>query len=219
MSLDAGRVCEVHAPGPAPSPGEHQRGEVGSGYLLADGLVLTAYHVIEGAAAPCRVRLGGSDGWVEATEIAWSGDPPIDAALLRVPLALAGEAPRLGRLVGSERVACRALGFPRAQQGEGVRDTEAIAGKIDPLTMRKAGSWPSISKAACRCPTRLDARPGRASRGGPVRRTVAGRGRHRRSGPLRDRPPGGRAGQRAGRRRRLPGRHRRARRGPPARGR
>ncbi|MCA1697662.1 MAG: serine protease, partial [Actinobacteria bacterium] len=132
-------VVQVFAP-----LGQDGRGRKGTGYLLGDGLVLTARHVIEGACGPCEVRALGGDGWVAAT-VLWPGDEHGDGALLRVD-APVGDAVRvrLGRLAGDTRVACEATGFPWSQlqqrdQGA-ARRTEHLVGKID----RSSGQEPCV---------------------------------------------------------------------------
>ncbi len=71
--MDAARVVEVWVPG--------QR-RVGSGYLLADRLALTAYHVVQGAGNGARVEvrpLPAEPGpWLES-RVCWP-DRPVDLA-------------------------------------------------------------------------------------------------------------------------------------------
>jgi hypothetical protein len=136
----SGRVVEVFAP-----TGSGRRGRVGAGFLLGGGLVLSAGHVIEDAAGACQVRGLGSAGWTDA---AVAGDRDGDCALLRVAGAVGDvEWARLGRLVGDDRVACEATGFPWAQtkprDGAAVHATERLVGEVDRLSGREpgVGSW------------------------------------------------------------------------------
>src|SRR6187455_2204438 len=101
--LDRPHVVEVFCP-------RKDGNSFGSGYLVADGLVLTAGHVVSGR---CDVRPLGGDEWSDA-ELVWRGES-CDAALLRVG-GLSARAPAtFGRLATEDRAPCRALGFPLAQ--------------------------------------------------------------------------------------------------------
>lgn len=127
--MDARRVVEVFATDPD---------KAGSGYLVADHLILTAHHVVDGAAT-VHVRPLGTTDWLPAT-IDWSGCQDLDAALLGVAVCLPpGTVAALwGELRGSEQVGCTAVGFPDSQarrQGTVVfRDTEQLFGQVAPLT-------------------------------------------------------------------------------------
>jgi V8-like Glu-specific endopeptidase len=59
---DTDRVVQVFAP-----VGSDGRGNKGTGYLIGDGLVLTARHVIENATGPCEVRALGHTDWPMVT--------------------------------------------------------------------------------------------------------------------------------------------------------
>jgi tetratricopeptide (TPR) repeat protein len=145
MAVDERRVVQVFAPTGG------GKGVTGSGYLIANGLVLTAWHVVEGATGPCEVRALGCAGWVVAGK-PLLGDPECDAALLPVDLAAAvppGERPPgLGRLVTGARLACDAVGFPWAQltrdDAGPRRRTERIVAELDPLSGLAPGEAPSI---------------------------------------------------------------------------
>jgi len=123
------------------------RGRKGAGYLLGDGLVLTARHVITGAIGPCDVRPLGRTGWT-TTSVLWPGDEDGDGALLRVDGPV-GDVDRigLGRLVGNDRPACEAIGFPWAQLerrgGGSVRKSEHLVGEVDRFSGQEPGvaSW------------------------------------------------------------------------------
>jgi tetratricopeptide (TPR) repeat protein len=113
---------------------------VGSGYLVAPGLVLTARHVLEDATS-CHVRKVGEERW-HPTEIAWLGE--CDAALLRTTndeLVDPGAGPvALGRIAGRETVLCEGLGFPWAQETVTEGETEHLEGEIDPLSGLETGT-------------------------------------------------------------------------------
>ena len=117
---------------------------LGSGYLIADGLVLTAAHVLERAAGavarkgePAEVaRLGGD--WQPAT-VGWV-DARHDVAVLRCPGLRAGGGTRWGRLVGSDPLDWGAVGFPHASlDQETGRQPEHAYGRTSPISERPAG--------------------------------------------------------------------------------
>ncbi|HEX6354938.1 tetratricopeptide repeat protein [Actinophytocola sp.] len=123
-------------------------GKVGTGYLVADRLVLTAYHVA--AEGTVDVRPLGSATWTTA-KLAWPeqepdlvAHPEADAALLRItdpswqPPA-GREAVLWGRVAGHDRVPCVAVGFPDAQERNRTRDTKEIRGHVETLTGLKSG--------------------------------------------------------------------------------
>jgi tetratricopeptide (TPR) repeat protein len=104
----------------------------GSGYAIADDLVLTAGHVV--GAEGVAVRL--LDGTVLDAEVAWLGTGVGDAAVLRVPAAPWRGLPdsgalRWGKATGEAAVACRSWGYPKAQTTDGARDVEAMEGTVD----------------------------------------------------------------------------------------
>ncbi|WP_329587117.1 tetratricopeptide repeat protein [Kitasatospora sp. NBC_01250] len=125
--LDPQRVAEVIISTAA--KGGSRR--CGSGYLLARDLVLTAAHVLDGAAS-IRVRLNADqDGqWTARAQPAWS-DADLDIAVLRILEASVdppGPVPpvarvRFGRIVRPP-VECETMGFPRFK----VRDDAARPG-------------------------------------------------------------------------------------------
>jgi tetratricopeptide (TPR) repeat protein len=137
MSIES-RVVEVYARTPS-------QGIIGSGYLIADQLVLTARHVIRGASS-IEVRPLRTTEWLPAHSV-WSGDGEVDATLLRVdqPCRLKpGQLPvRWGSIVGAQDlISCSAVGFPSSQVRQSdmrdVRDTEHLVGHVAPLTQVKA---------------------------------------------------------------------------------
>lgn len=107
----------------------------GSGYVVANRLILTARHVIEpGGDVFVRTLASGHRLPCQAV---WAGRET-DAALLEIigslPAELRGMEPaELGRLIGLSRpVACTAVGFPWSQERpDGKRDTEQIRGEIN----------------------------------------------------------------------------------------
>jgi Tetratricopeptide repeat/Trypsin-like peptidase domain len=136
------RVSQIFVPD-APAGARN----VGSGYFVDARRVLTAAHVVGAVGSRARVRSLGQRDSVPA-DVSWR-DEDHDLALLEltgdgVPGA-DWEPAVLGVVEGNDRIACRAVGFPDAQihrrdEGQLVRDTEAIQGQIDPLTGVKAGS-------------------------------------------------------------------------------
>ncbi|MGI8330396.1 hypothetical protein ACRYCC_10565 [Actinomadura scrupuli] len=139
----------------------------GTGYLVGDGLVLTALHVVaQGApaaeptaeqtsAGPIRphggitVRILGTDRWLDS-ELVWplNGETAaVDAALLRITDItgdgrLTPPAARWGRPVTAAMMDCHSTGFPVAQRRFGnVRDTEELHAQVAPLTRSRDGHF------------------------------------------------------------------------------
>jgi hypothetical protein len=132
MGFEAASVAEVYAPTGGTAA------DFGSGYLVADGLVLTARHIVERSSGPCQVRFVGQEHWSDAAGV-WRGMGACDAALLRIAQREPRAPARLGRLATGARAECRALGFPLAQARGRVRDTEEIVGEVAPLSAYKSG--------------------------------------------------------------------------------
>ncbi|MFJ4790054.1 trypsin-like peptidase domain-containing protein [Streptomyces sp. NPDC088794] len=149
-TLAAGRAVEVYR------PRETGGYATGTGFLLDDGLVLTAGHVAGPAGGRALVRMPGrNDRW---TTVLWHrhDKPPgtgVDAALLRfdggaVP-GPPGGLPTLGwgRLAGTRGTrAAEAVGFPAGMNliTEGTltfRDSAHITGEITPGSRLKAGRY------------------------------------------------------------------------------
>lgn len=128
----------------------------GTGYLVADRLILTALHSVLGGGG-LEVRPLGADApkWV-AAEVLWptvtpdlGREPQADGALIRITdpgwqPPPGGEPVRWGRIDGTvvrdERLKCVAVGFPRSELRDGgVRDTKEIRGHVETLTGLKSG--------------------------------------------------------------------------------
>lgn len=127
---------------------------VGSGYLVTDGLVLTAAHVVGDDTVIVR-RVSGRRPMHEfAGVVVWS-DAGADIAVVRLDGSAGDEAPagllplRYGRVDG--HVACEALGFPRFKlrqdapaagvtQQDWYRDTHQAIGTIAPLSNLRQGT-------------------------------------------------------------------------------
>ncbi|MFF5014558.1 hypothetical protein [Streptomyces sp. NPDC001165] len=129
---------------------------VGTGYLITDRLVLTAFHNVE-TSGDLEVRalepVGATD-WV-AAELIWPQTPPdvlrnpeADAALIRIKdpkwVPPTTEPVRWGTIGGGsvvydEALTVAGLGFPQSEvRDDGVRDTKHIGGRIEPLTGLKS---------------------------------------------------------------------------------
>ncbi|MBD0424564.1 trypsin-like peptidase domain-containing protein [Streptomyces sp. TRM S81-3] len=131
------RVVEVWA-------GDRHGVSYGSGYAVADDLVLTARHVLD-KGPPYRVRLFGDEREKDA-RVAWLPTGTLDAALLRVASSPWRNAPDSGALrwgrVGDSGVECCAHGFPRAQQrADGSREAETLEGRISRTTGALGGRY------------------------------------------------------------------------------
>ncbi|MFE9602648.1 tetratricopeptide repeat protein, partial [Streptomyces hokutonensis] len=147
MAVDVRRVVEIWNPVGKCS---------GTGYLVADDIVLTALHNVLGCGA-LEVRTLGSDSKWLAAEVLWplteppdlEREPQADGALVRITdpgwVRPAGVEPvRWGRIDGGPvvadegRLACVAVGFPRSEVRDGIRDTKEIRGHIERLTGLKS---------------------------------------------------------------------------------
>ncbi|MFI9760888.1 tetratricopeptide repeat protein [Streptomyces sp. NPDC051963] len=128
----------------------------GTGYLVADRLVLTALHNVL-RCGTLEVRGLGRDAKWAAAEVLWpqtplpdpEREPGADGALVRITDPAwqppsGAEPVRWGRIDGTvvrdeQRLTCVAVGFPRSEVRDGVRDTKEIRGHIETLTGLKSG--------------------------------------------------------------------------------
>ncbi|MFD4561632.1 tetratricopeptide repeat protein, partial [Streptomyces sp. NPDC058469] len=148
MAVDVRRVVEIWNPVGKCS---------GTGYLVADDIVLTALHNVLGCGFLEVRGLDGDSKWL-AAEVLWplaeppdlEREPQADGALVRITdpgwVPPAGVEPvRWGRIDGGpvvldeQRLACVAVGFPRSEVRDGIRDTKEIRGHIERLTGLKSG--------------------------------------------------------------------------------
>ncbi|MGO9899059.1 MAG: tetratricopeptide repeat protein [Solirubrobacteraceae bacterium] len=115
---------------------------VGSGYLVAERLVLTAAHVVDGAAGDAAIDVRFPAVAATATgALLWSGSPKgVDAALVELnaapqgPVRIRVSPVRWGRLTGQRPgVKATGVGFPRAlKEADGTRVPDQIDGAINP---------------------------------------------------------------------------------------
>lgn len=140
MGIERARVVEVHSQTSA-------SGGVCSGYLVADGLVLTAGGVA-GRRGSTDVRPASTAVWCSASQVwaAASGDVAIleiddPSAVPSPPRAL-----RWGHVSGRGPVAVAALGFPPAPgKPEWFRDAEQFFGHLLPDGEVKASSTSRVA--------------------------------------------------------------------------
>ena len=140
MGLEESRVVRTSVP-----LGDGTGGYwLGSGYLIADGLVLTAAHVLAppgGASASegKTVEVAGPGGGWEPAGVAWA-DAGRDVAVLACPSLRAGGGVRWGRLAGPDPLDWGAVGFPAASATrEAGRQAEHAFGRVSPISERAAG--------------------------------------------------------------------------------
>jgi hypothetical protein len=140
VGLDERRVMRTAVP--LESGGDLYR--LGSGYLFADGLVLTAAHVLERTeGVPARegeaaeVACIGGD-WMPTT-VVWV-DAGRDVAVLSCSGLQAAGTVRWGRLAGSDPLEWGAVGFPVASVDPVAgRQAEHAFGRTSPISDRAAG--------------------------------------------------------------------------------
>ncbi|MEU9247232.1 trypsin-like peptidase domain-containing protein [Streptomyces sp. NPDC048385] len=114
---------------------------VGSGYLVAPRLVLTARHVVEERSgsswARIDVRVGHpqDETWRRRASLCWTHPEGRDVALLLLDDAVEvpGDAVRWGLPVGDDPLPYDALGFPGASAGDGQRRVEHLRGELPAL--------------------------------------------------------------------------------------
>ena len=138
--LDKSRVAEVFVK--SPNLSNSKLGTGGTGYRITNNLLLTANHVValqnESGDEPLAgwVRFLGQRNKHKAKIVHSDNDNDIALLQLDFGTGLHSNKPKLepikwGRLYGSERIPCEAIGFPVAQERGQVRDTEKIKGEIE----------------------------------------------------------------------------------------
>jgi tetratricopeptide (TPR) repeat protein len=118
------------------------KARAGSGYLVAERLVLTAGHVVDGVPTGGRIDVTFPAAEATATgAVLWSGSADgLDAALVELAAAPKGpvrvrvRAVRWGRLTGQRPgVQATGVGFPRAlKEADGERVPDQVQGTINP---------------------------------------------------------------------------------------
>ncbi|MDJ0902656.1 MAG: trypsin-like peptidase domain-containing protein [Xenococcus sp. MO_188.B8] len=137
--LERERIAEILVP---------DTNDFGTGYLIVDGLLLTASHVVGfDKDRVIKYRLTSQyvsqEGFYKARLI-WS-DENLDAALLEIELnsEINIKIPRFGKYALTEEVDCLAYGFPKfkskkTNRGTTIREPETLVGWIKPLGNLKA---------------------------------------------------------------------------------
>lgn len=116
----------------------------GTGYVIADGFVLTAAHVLApsertGGCLGQQVQIAPIGGdWLDSV-IAWI-DSGRDVAVLSCSSLSASSPTHWGRLAGTKAVDWDATGFPAASaRNDSERRVEHVYGRVSPVSERSAG--------------------------------------------------------------------------------
>ncbi|GAA3943556.1 trypsin-like peptidase domain-containing protein [Actinoplanes auranticolor] len=125
MSIARDRVVAVQRASRSNDPA------VGSGYLIAQGLVLTAEHIV--GRDDAAITVTALDGRASAAQVAWRAGGDRDIALLSVddpqwPATRIAPVPFGRTISGSERVETAAIGFPIGQRTDDTLDTRQYQG-------------------------------------------------------------------------------------------
>jgi len=117
-------------------PGKHG---LGSGYVIAEGLVLTAAHVLEKSKGqpakkgdPCEVLPWQGTEWL-AAEVGWV-HPVLDVAAVKCAACQVNEPVRWGQPKGAHLLEWMAIGYPRASLVGEDRNPEQAFGRFGPLS-------------------------------------------------------------------------------------
>ena len=141
MGLEEKRVVRTSVP-LGDGTGKYR---LGSGYLIANGLILTAAHVLvppdQGPVDQVAgIEAAGPDGDWEPASVVWA-DAVRDVAVLACPALRADGHLRWGRLDGPDLLDWGAVGFPAASAArDGQRQAEHAFGRTSPISERAAGT-------------------------------------------------------------------------------
>ena len=142
MSLDPACVVECLA---KIETGDGPRRTFGAGYRISTNLVLTCSHLFKGRGQRAEYRVRGQAGTMTTTAslAADFGDRGADVALLRLADGHGwGEVvpARFGRVAGGTgHVPFRSIGWPRAAESAGRRESVELTGRLAPGSNLKSG--------------------------------------------------------------------------------
>ena len=128
-----------------PQAGQEEEGKIGTGYPVAEDLILTSRHVIDGGSGEIRVRwhhyadkkTSGND-WIilSVNDIVWKGEGELDAVLLRCPRPEKARGQEWGRIANKKPPSgerWQSQGFPCATRYENIRNPDNVSGTTESM--------------------------------------------------------------------------------------
>ncbi|MCI5162433.1 MAG: hypothetical protein D3917_10550 [Candidatus Electrothrix sp. AX5] len=128
-----------------PQAGQEKEGKIGTGYPVAEDLILTSRHTIDGGNGEVRVRWhhykdedAPGTGWIvqSVNDIVWKGEGELDVVLLRCPRPEKVPEEEWGRIADKKPPSgerWESQGFPCATRCESVRSPDDVSGTTESM--------------------------------------------------------------------------------------